>query len=378
VRISFKQTKDLIMEAAREWSDDKASRLGAALAYYTVFSIAPLLVITLAVVGFFLGDEAAYGGITDQLDEFMGPKGAEAIEGMIQNASQERSAGIFATVISTALLLFGASGVFVQLKDALNTVWDVPPKKIEGGIKAFIKNRFLSFGFVLGVGFLLLVSLVISTIISGIGNYMSGAVPMGPLLQVVNLAISLGVITVLFAMIFKFLPDVELPWKDVWLGAAVTALLFTIGKFALGQYLGRSSMSSTYGAAGSFVVLLVWIYYSAQIAFFGAELTQVYSRTYGSCKGRVKRTEKEKSGHFPDREKKHFPFEGSPDHSPGLPHSTGAETAHIPGEEPGASADAQASGMEKANPVGKAIGKAAGIAVATQAAASGLKDKKKN
>lgn len=373
MRISLSQTKDLIIEAAKEWADDKSTRLGAALAYYTIFSLAPLLLIALALAGFFLGDEAAYGVLTDQLGRFVGPEGAKAIETMIQNAGENRGTGILATVISSLLLLFGASRVFVQLKDSLNTIWDVPPRKIEGGFKGFIKTRFLSIGFVLGVGFLLLVSLVISTILSAVGNYVDGFVALGPLLQVLNLLLSLAVITALFAMIFKFLPDIDLPWKDVWLGAAVTAVLFVIGKFALSLYLGRSSMSSTYGAAGSFVVLLVWIYYSAQILFYGAELTQVYSRTYGHCRGRVKRTEKEKSGHYPEREKKRYPYEGSTTRSPGLPLNVNTPTAHLPGEEPSARADATAGGLERANPVGKAIGKTAGTAIAAQAAAKGMK-----
>jgi membrane protein len=183
--------------------------------------------------------------------------------------------------------------VVVQLKEALNTVWDVPEKK-SGGVLGFIKTRVVSFAFVLGVGFILLVSLLLSTFLSAAGKFLGGIVPMPQLLEAINFVVSLGVITVLLAMIYKFLPDIKLPWKDVWLGAATTAVLFTIGKFALGLYLGRSSVASMYGAAGSIIVVLVWVYYSAQILFFGAELTQVYSRTYGSWKGTVKRTQREK------------------------------------------------------------------------------------
>lgn len=302
------EIKDLLIQAGKEWSEDKAPRLGAALAYYTVFSLAPLLVIAIAIVGFFLGDEAARGGIQDEISTVMGPQGAEAVQTMIANAGEERGTGILATIFSTALLLFGASGVVVQLKDALNTVWDVPEKQTSG-IKNFIKDRFLSFAFVLGVGFLLLVSLILSTILSAAGSWLQGLVPIPWLLQILNFVVSLAVVTVLFAMIYKFLPDIDLPWKDVWLGAAITALLFAIGKWALGLYLGRSSVESTYGAAGSLVVLLIWVYYSAQIVFFGAEFTQVYSRKYGAWKGTVKRTQRSRdtNGQIPPTNKKLTP-----------------------------------------------------------------------
>lgn len=291
--MTFATAKDLIIHAAKEWVEDKASRLGAALAYYTIFSIAPLLVIAIAVVAFFLGDSAAQGGVSQEISKMVGPKAADVIQTMIANAGEQKSSGIFATVISVALLLFGASGVVVQLKETLNIIWDVPEKS-GGGIWGFIMTRVLSFAFVLGVGFLLLVSLILSTVLSAAGKYLDNVVPMAPLMQVINIVVSLGVVTVLFAMIFKFLPDIKLPWKDVWLGAITTAVLFTIGKFVLGLYLGRSSVTSAYGAAGSLVVVLLWVYYSAQILFFGAELTQVYSRKLGSCKGMTKRTQREK------------------------------------------------------------------------------------
>jgi len=347
---NFSSIKQIVIDAAKEWSEDKASRLGAALAYYTVFSIAPLLLITIAIVGFIYGEEAASGQIQGQVAEFVGPEGGKAIETMVANAGERKGAGIFATVISAALLLFGASGVFVQLKDALNTVWDVPEPKSEGGIWGFIKTRFMSFGLVLGVGFLLLVSLILSAILSSVGKFMGDALPMAALMQVLNNVLSFAVITALFAMIFKFLPDIKLPWRDVWIGAAITALLFTIGKWALGVYLGRSSMSSAYGAAGSFVVLLVWTYYSAQIVFFGAEVTQVYSHRYGAWQGRKKRTEKQK-------------MEGV---GPGGLEKTDSsdETGRV--QEP-----------LKPNPIGKAIGKAAGYAIAGKAVMDGLKDDKK-
>jgi len=294
--MTWTTTKDMLIQAAKEWSEDKAPRLGAALAYYTIFSIAPLLVIAIAIVGFVLGKEAAEGGISQELSTIVGAKAAEGIQSTIASAGQHKGSGIWATILSTALLLFGASNVVVQLKESLNAVWDVPNKE-SSGIWGFIRTRILSFAFVLGVGFLLLVSLLLSTFLAAAGKYMNGLLPMSWVLQLLNLVISLGVITVLFAMIFKFLPDVKLPWHDVWLGAFITAVLFTIGKVALGLYLGRSSVASAYGAAGSLIVVLVWVYYSAQILFFGAELTQVYSRKEGAWKGTVKRSQKAKLDH---------------------------------------------------------------------------------
>lgn len=291
--MKFGELKEMLVQAGKEWVDDKAPRLGAALAYYTIFSLAPLLVIAIAIVGFVLGDEAARGGVANEISSIVGPQAAEAIQTMIANAGQQKGSGIFATIFSVILLLVGASGVVVQLKESLNTVWDVPEKK-SAGVWGFIRTRFLSFAFVLGMGFLLLVSLLLSTFLAAAGKYMGDAIPMVWLMNILNFVISFGVITLLLALMYKFLPDIKLPWKDVWLGAVVTAALFTIGKFALGVYLGRSSVASAYGAAGSLVVMLVWVYYSAQILFFGAELTQVYSRRYGAWKGTKKRSQHDK------------------------------------------------------------------------------------
>ncbi len=272
----------ILKGTAQEWSDDKVPRLGAALAYYTIFSIAPLLIIAITIVGMLFGEEAAKGQIEAEMGRLIGSQGAGALQDMIQNAGEKKSHGIVASIIGFVVLLLGASGVFVQLKDALNTIWEVPEKKQPGGIMGFIKTRFLSFGLVLGIGFLLMASLVLSTALAALGKFASGIIPVSWLMQLVNFAVSFGVITVLFAMIFKYLPDIELRWKDVWFGAAATALLFAIGKWLIGLYLGKSSVTSAYGAAGSLVILLIWIYYSAQILFFGAELTQVYTRNYGS------------------------------------------------------------------------------------------------
>lgn len=271
----------LLQETFQEWQDDKSSRLAAALAYYTVFSLAPLLIIAIAIAGAIFGEEAAKGELVGQIQGLVGDSGAEVIQGAINNANKPDTGNI-ASIISIIVLLFGASGVFAQLQDALNTVWEVEvdPRL---GIWGFIRKRILSFGAVLGIGFLLLVSLIVSATLSGLSNYMSDLIPGIDLLwRLLNLVISFIVITFLFALMYKYLPDVKIKWSDVWIGAAITSVLFAIGKYALGLYLGRASFGSTYGAAGSLVVLLAWIYYAAQILFFGAEFTQVYARRYGS------------------------------------------------------------------------------------------------
>ena len=281
MRISPKVLFSLLKETFQEWQDDKSSRLAAALAYYTVFSLAPLLIIAIAIAGAIFGEEAAKGELVGQIQGLVGDSGAEVIQGAINNANKPDTGNI-ASIISIVVLLFGASGVFAQLQDALNTVWEVEsdPKL---GIWGFIRKRILSFGAVLGIGFLLLVSLVVSAALSGLSNYMSDLIPGVDLLwRLLNLVVSFIVITFLFALMYKYLPDVKIKWSDVWIGAAITSVLFAIGKYALGLYLGRSSFGSVYGAAGSLMVLLAWIYYAAQILFFGAEFTQVYARRYGS------------------------------------------------------------------------------------------------
>ena len=270
----------LVKEAAADWSHDRAPRLGAALAYYTVFSLVPFLVVVIALIGLVFGQAAAQSAILDQIADLVGEQSAAAIKDMIQRADKP-STGLFATALAIVTLLVGASGVFGQLQDALNTVWGVEPK--EGrGVWGFIKDRFLSFVAVLGTGFLLLVSLVLSSALSAAGKWFSGWLPLPEaVLQLVNFAVSFVVITGLFALIFKVLPDAQVAWRDVWVGAALTAALFTIGKFALGLYLGKSNVGSAYGAAGSLVLVLVWVYYSAQIMLYGAEFTQVYANRLG-------------------------------------------------------------------------------------------------
>jgi len=264
-----------------EWQEDKVPRLAAALAYFTVLSLAPLLILVISIAAVFFGEEAARGQIFGQLQGLLGQAGAEAIEATISNANQVEGGGM-ATVIGVVTLLIGASGVFGQLQDALNTIWAVAPKPGRS-IKNFIRTRFLSFGMVLVIGFLLLVSLVISALLAGISTYMSGLVPnLAPLWAIVNFVISFGIITCLFALIYRVLPDVHIAWSNVWVGAAFTALLFTIGRSLIGLYLGSAAVGSAYGAAGSLVIILVWVFYSAQILLFGAEFTQVYARRHGS------------------------------------------------------------------------------------------------
>jgi len=277
----FKAFFALLKQTVAEYNEDKVSRLAAALAYYTVFSLAPILIIAIAIAGLVFGQEAAQGEIVGQIQGLVGRDGAEIIQTAIENASRPKS-GIFATVINIALLLFGASGVFAQLQDALNTVWEVAPKP-ERGLKNVIQQRFLSFAMVLVIAFLLLTSLVLSAALAALGNYMGGLLPgVDVLWQIINFGLSFGVITLLFAMIYKILPDAKIAWGDVWFGAAITALLFAIGKSVLGLYLGNASFGSTYGAAGSLVIILAWVFYSAQILFIGAEFTQVYASKYGS------------------------------------------------------------------------------------------------
>ncbi|HEX8204367.1 MAG TPA: YihY/virulence factor BrkB family protein [Isosphaeraceae bacterium] len=270
----------LLRTSASEWVEDKAPRLGAALAYYTIFSLAPLLLIAIAVAGLFLGGrQGAQEQIIKQIRTMIGTQGAEAIQGMIQSASKPE-AGYTATGIGIVLLLVGATGLFGQLQDAMNTVWEVQPKPGRG-IWGFIKDRFLSFSMVMGTVFLLLVSLVVSAGLAAVASLL-GSFATGTIGQVVNFIVSFAVITGLFAMIFRFLPDAKVAWRDVWLGSALTALLFAIGKTAIGLYLGHSSVASAYGAAGSLVVLLIWAYYSSQIFLFGAEIVKTYANEYGS------------------------------------------------------------------------------------------------
>jgi membrane protein len=277
-----RSTFSILKEAFREWRDDEALQLGAALAYYTIFSLAPLLLVVIGVAGLAFGREAVQGQLDNQIQGLVGAQGADAIQGMVANASRHKDGGIIATTIAFATILFGATGVFTQLQTSLNHIWNVKQKPGQG-IKGLLRARAAAFGMLLGIGFLLLVSLVVSAGLAAVDNYATGLLPGAEtLLRGVNFAVSLAVITVLFAMIFRFLPDVKIAWRDVWFGAAVTSLLFTVGKYLIGLYLGNSSVATVYGAAGSLVILLLWTYYSSQILFFGAEVTEVWARRRGS------------------------------------------------------------------------------------------------
>ena len=263
----------LVKESGRNWVADKAPRLSAATAFYTILSLAPLLVISVSIAGLVFGSGAAREGLIKQFQELAGPSAASAVEEMLSHASKPAD-GAMAIIIGVVTLLIGASGVFGELQDAFNTVWHCPPPQ-HGGFLRMVKDRFLSFAMVLCVGFLLLVSLVVSTALSGMGDYLSERIPgMTMLMRLVELLVSFGIVTVLFALMFKYLPDCPVPWRESLTGAAVTAVLFTIGKYLIGLYLGKAAVATPFGAAGSLVALVVWVYYSAMILFFGAELTQ--------------------------------------------------------------------------------------------------------
>ncbi len=280
-KLSAKSMFGLIKESFQEWQADGALDLGAALAYYAIFSLAPLLLIVIGVAGLVWGREAVQGQLVSQLQGLVGEQGGQAIQTMIANAGKHGS-GVLATIVGVVTILFGATGVFVQLQTSLDRIWNVEPKP-GGGIAGFIKNRILSFGMVLGIGFLLLISLVVTTAVAAAGTWATGLLPAAKvLLHGATFLVSFALVTLLFAMIFKVLPDARIDWRDVWIGAAATALLFTIGKFLIGLYLAKSSVASTYGAAGSLVIVLLWIYYSSQILFLGAEFTQVYASHYGT------------------------------------------------------------------------------------------------
>ncbi len=276
-RLSFSFAWQLLRETWSDFSKDAALRLSAALSYYSVFSLAPLILIAVAIAGAVFGEEAVRGQFDDQLKHYMGKPAAEAVQAMVKGASSP-SESTWKAVIGFATLLIGASGVFGQLKDALNTVWEVKARP-GAGVMGFLRNRFLSFGMVLVIGFLLLVSLLISTTLAGLSEFSHRLIPVPDAVwAAANLAVSLLVSTALFAAIFKLLPDVRVPWRTVLTGSVVTAVLFEIGKFALAFYLGRESTASPFGAAGSIVLVLVWVYYASAILLFGAELTQVYAR----------------------------------------------------------------------------------------------------
>jgi len=280
VSVNLKAAYALLKEAGSAWMEDNAPSMGAALAFYTVFSLAPVLIVAISVAGLAFGQKAAEGEFLRQLQGMVGEAGARAIQAILQSANRP-ALGIISSVIAIATLLVGASGAFVELQDALNKIWKVQRTK-ESVWLLVIRQRFLSFGLVLGLGFLLLVSLVVSAALGAVGNFIAPLLPWPVfLLESVNFLLSLGVIALLLAMIFKYLPDAPIAWSDVWMGAAVASVLLTSGKALIGLYLARSAVASAYGAASSLVIILTWVYYSAQIIIFGAELTHVYSHQHG-------------------------------------------------------------------------------------------------
>jgi membrane protein len=270
----------LAYETINEWVNDRASRKGAALAFYTVFSLAPILILSIAIAGLFYGQEAARGEIFAQVKDLLGTDAAAAIQAMIQSASRP-GAGLIATVIGLVTLCIGATTALAELKDGLDQIWRAPPERTSG-FWYFVRKRLLSVGLILSLGFLLLVSLVFSALVSALARTWGPADATGLMLQGLNFLFSFALVTLLFAMIYKILPSVHIAWKDVAIGSVITAALFSVGKALIGVYLGNSAVASSYGAAGSVILVLIWVYYSAQVFLLGAEFTKVYAHRYGS------------------------------------------------------------------------------------------------
>jgi membrane protein len=283
MHVSFSATKKFSKKLASEWSSDKVSKKAASLAYYTVFSMAPLLVIMIAIAGFFFAEDAARGQIVGQLAGILGQSGAQLVQSMIQN-TQKHHSGIIATVLGVVLLISGAAGVFSEIQDSLNMLWQVEHKS-KPGLWGLIHDRLLTFGMVIAMGFLLTVSLVVSTALQAAAQKSGVSATTGFIGEAVNFVVSLLVIGFVFAMVLKFLPDIKLGWSDVWRGALFTSILFAIGKTIIGLYLGHAGVTSTFGAAGSVVVILLWVYYTSQILYTGAVFTKIYAHEYGSMRG---------------------------------------------------------------------------------------------
>ncbi|QEC57787.1 YihY/virulence factor BrkB family protein [Flavisolibacter ginsenosidimutans] len=281
-KFSFKLVGKSFKDAFSGFGNDKVTKLSASLAYYTGFSLAPLLVVIIAICGFFFGAEAVQGSIQTQMQSFIGADAAKQIQDMIKNAAISGK-GTLATIIGAVTLLIGASSIFAEIQDSINSIWGLKAKP-KAGIMRLVKSRLLSFGLIASLGFLLLVSLAATTVVESLGNRLKAALPdvTVVLFYVINLVLTLGVTTVLFAVIFKVLPDAKIKWKAVWPGAIVTSLLFLIGKFAISLYISKTNVGSTYGAAGSLAVIFVWIYYSSIILYFGAEFTKAYTINKGA------------------------------------------------------------------------------------------------
>ena len=281
-KISFKGIWEVLKNSFKGFGDDKITKMSSSLAYYTIFSMAPLLIIIISLSGIFLGQDAAEGKVYGQLTAFVGANTASQLQEMIKNASLSGKS-VTAAIIGIATLVIGATTVFAQIQDSINFIWGLKPKPKRGWLK-FLKNRFLSFSVIIGLGFLLLVSLSISALIDGFSNSLQAYFPKVTVVifYIINLLITLAITTLIFGAIFKVLPDAKIKWKDVLVGSVVTAVLFMLGKFGISFYIGKSQVGSTYGAAGSLVILLLWVYYSAIILYFGAEFTKAFAMKYGS------------------------------------------------------------------------------------------------
>jgi membrane protein len=276
--VGAKTYRDLLQQTYVEWSRHNAAQLGASLTYYAILSLAPLVILTVAILGLVYGPEAARGGLQAELQRFMGIEAADAVQHVVASASVP-SSGIIATVVGVITLLLGASGVAIALQQALNMIWDVPPRTSTRWWGPYVRQKLMGFVAVVAAGFLLVLSLGVTTAIAVLEKFFTNLLPIPAIvLQAINLVVSLGITTFLFALLFRTLPDRHIAWRRVWVGAGVTALLFTLGKYGIGLYLGKASVGSAYGAAGSLIVVLVWAYYSAQVFFFGAEFTHVYAR----------------------------------------------------------------------------------------------------
>jgi membrane protein len=279
---AVKRYVPLLKETASSWSADYAPSMGAALSYYSLFSIAPLLLIVISIAGLVFGEDAARGAIFGQLAGLIGDQSAKAVEAMLQ-AADKPTQGVISTIIGIGVLVVGAMTVFGELQNAMDRIWRAPARLQASGLWNLLRTRVLSFGMILGLAFLLMVSLVLSAALAALGKWWGPA--FGALAHLVDILVSFGLVTVVFALIYRYIPRVHVAWHDVWLGAAVTSFLFAVGKFLIGLYLGKASVASTFGAAGSLVVLMVWMYYSAQIFLFGAEFTWVYAHQLGSRRG---------------------------------------------------------------------------------------------
>ena len=284
--MTYRDVPALIKVAAVNWVDDYAQSMGAALAFYTMFSIAPLLLIVISVAGFFFGEEAARGEIFGQLHELLGASGALAVQGLLESAGKPAE-NLLTAILGVLFLYIGATSVFAELQDALNRIWKVPTKPQGSGLWRLLRARLLSFGMILGIGFLLMVSLAFSAGLAALNRWWEPMfVGWSSVVRTLELALSVVLATAVFAMIYKAMPRARIAWKDVWIGATVTSMLFILGKFLIGAYIGKSGISTGFGAAASLVIVLLWVYYSAQIFLFGAEFTWAYAHKFGSHKGR--------------------------------------------------------------------------------------------